>query len=207
MPSENFTEFNLPANAYTTFDATSIRDLLVSKLIDDDVYSDQIFEGSNISSLIDVLSYTYHLLLFYLNNTASESMFSETEIYENINRIVKLLNYNPTGGLTSSVSFESALKAATTLSQSSYTIPRYTFASIGTTKYSFTKDVEFSTNSISSIGDNNLLYQGIYKEQVEIATGEDFEIVTLHQPDIGFIDFNNIDVCKKLLNVSKKIVT
>ena len=68
MSSEEFTEYNLPADAYATFDATSIRDLLINKLISDDVYTDQIFEGSNISSLIDVLSYTYHLLLFYLQD-------------------------------------------------------------------------------------------------------------------------------------------
>lgn len=195
MASENYTEYNLPANAYTTFDATSIRDLLISKLIDDGVYTDQIFEGSNISSLIDVLSYTYHLLLFYLNNTASESMFSDTEIYENINRIVKLLNYNPTGGLTSSVNIATSIKSdSSNLTSVSYTIPRYTFLSVGTVKYSFNRDIEFSPNSIERVGDDNLLYQGIYKEATFQAKGEDFEVITLSQPETGFIDFNNIDV-------------
>ena len=191
MATENLTEYNLPADAYANFDATSVRDLIVSKLIDDGVYTDQIFEGSNMSSLIDVLSYTYHLLLFYLNNTASESMFSDAEIYENINRIVKLLNYNPTGGLTSSVSFTSD---ATGLNAVSYTIPRYTFTSIGTTKYSFTKDIEFAGNTANTIGANNLLYEGVYKSQTVTATGEDFEIITITQPEDGFIDFNNIDI-------------
>lgn len=191
MATENLTEYNLPADAYANFDATSVRDLIVSKLIDDGVYTDQIFEGSNMSSLIDVLSYTYHLLLFYLNNTASESMFSDAEIYENINRIVKLLNYNPTGGLTSSVSFTSD---ATGLNAVSYTIPRYTFTSIGTTKYSFTKDIEFAGNTANTIGANNLLYEGVYKSQTVTAVGEDFEIITITQPEDGFIDFNNIDI-------------
>ena len=190
MSSEEFTEYNLPADAYATFDATSIRDLLINKLISDDVYTDQIFEGSNISSLIDVLSYTYHLLLFYLNNTASESMFSDTDIYENINRIVKLLNYNPTGALTSTISFESS---APTLN-GTYTIPRYTFVSVGAIKYSFTRDVEFTSANADVIGENNLLYEGIYREAEFSATGEDFENIILVKPESGFIDYNNIDV-------------
>ena len=193
MASEEFTEYNLPANAYTTFDATSIRDLLIGKLINDGVYTDQIFEGSNMSSLIDVLSYTYHLLLFYLNNTASESMFSDAEIYENINRIVKLLNYNPTGALTSTVSFKTSHPTGSSL-DGTYTIPRYTFLSVGTTKYAFTKDVEFDTDTISTIGDSNLLYEGTYKEQIFTASGEDYETITLVSPANGFIDYNNIDV-------------
>lgn len=192
MASENYTEFNLPANAYTTFDAVSIKELLTSKLIDDGVYTDQVFEGSNMSSLIDVLSYTYHLLLFYLNNTASESMFSETEIYENINRIVKVLNYSPNGGLTGSVGFTSS--ATGLQANKSYTIPRYTYLSIGTTKYSFPQDVEFSGSSPETIGQDTLLYEGIFKSVQFTAIGEDYEIITIQQPENGFIDFNNVNV-------------
>jgi hypothetical protein len=191
MSSEEFTEYNLPADAYTAFDATSIRDLIVNKLINDDIYTDQIFEGSNISSLIDVLSYTYHLLLFYLNNTAAESMFADTDIYENINRIVKLLNYNPTGALTSTINFETT---APTLATGTYTIPRYTFISIGTTKYSFVEDKEFTTENIQKLGEDNLLHEGTYREQTFTASGDDFETIVLIQPETGFIDFNNIDV-------------
>ena len=68
----NITEFDLPINAYTGFDAQSMRDLIVNRLNADSTinFTDQNFEGSNVSALIDILAYTYHTLLFYLNQTS-----------------------------------------------------------------------------------------------------------------------------------------
>ena len=37
-------EFNLPEDSYVAFDATSLRDLIVDRLIEKGVFSDQIFE-------------------------------------------------------------------------------------------------------------------------------------------------------------------
>jgi hypothetical protein len=39
----------------------------------------------------------YQVLVYQLNNAAAESMFSDTQIYENISRLVKLIGYNPKG--------------------------------------------------------------------------------------------------------------
>jgi hypothetical protein len=35
--------------------------------------------------------------MFQLNNAAAESMFSDTQIYENISRLVNMLGYHPKG--------------------------------------------------------------------------------------------------------------
>ena len=35
--------------------------------------------------------------MFYLNNTSDEALFSEAQIYENMNRVVKSLDYKPVG--------------------------------------------------------------------------------------------------------------
>ena len=83
--SPRITEFNLPAGSYTAFDAVSLRELIVNRLSEKGVFTDQIFVGSNLSSLIDVMAYSYHVLMFYLNRTSSETMFTEAQIYENIN--------------------------------------------------------------------------------------------------------------------------
>ena len=74
----NFTQFDLPTDAYTGFDAQSLRDLIISRINNDTTinFTDQNFEGSNISALIDIISYSYHTLLFYLNQTSSESNFN-----------------------------------------------------------------------------------------------------------------------------------
>jgi hypothetical protein len=126
-------------NSYVTFDATSVRDLIISKLNDKQVFTDQNYQGSNISAFIDVISYTFSSLLYYLNKTSSESMFSEAQIYENMNRIVKVLNYNPKGKQTQTVSY--TLDA--NLTPDNYVIPRYSFIKVGSTTFSFNKDIYF----------------------------------------------------------------
>ena len=200
--SEQFTEFSLPEASYVAFDATSLRDLIVDRLVDKGVFSDQVFAGSNISSIIDIVAYSYHVLMFYLNKTSSESMFTDAEIYENVNRIVKLLNYNPIGYRTSSASIEVA--ASPQLAIGAYTIPRYSFVNAGGIKYSFNRDITFSktvtvTEAINSIGNDNLLYQGSYEQYPsQVATGVDFETVILSLPGTSnTIDYSNIDVYVK----------
>lgn len=196
--SDKFTEFGLSTDSYAAFDAVSLRDLIKRRLIEKNVFTDQLFEGSNLSSLVDVIAYSYHTLLFYLNRTSSESVFTEAQLYENVNRIVKLLNYNPTGYKTSVLSFQA--RASANLSTGLYTIPRYSFIDIGGVKYSLAQDVSFGKTTaeeqlISSIGDKHLLYQGSFEQYpTQVATGEDFETVTMLFDDETKIDAYNIHV-------------
>ena len=121
----NLTEFDLPTNAYASFDAQTMRDLIVTRLNNDNTinFTDQNFEGSNISGLIDILAYTYHTLMFYLNQTSSESNFSEAELYENVNRIVKVIGYKPIGNQTSVLPIN--ITAKTPMSIGYYTLPKF----------------------------------------------------------------------------------
>ena len=96
-PNNDQLEFTLPKQGYAAFDAASLKELLVDRLSANPVFTDQNYEGSNLNAFVDVISYAYHVLLFYLNETSNESMFSESQIYENINRIVKTLDYKPVG--------------------------------------------------------------------------------------------------------------
>ena len=84
-------------NDYLRFSAYSIKDLITRKLSDDTRFTDQIYEGSNLAILIDIVSAMYQCLLYNVNNAAAESMWSDTQLYENINRLAKFLNYNPKG--------------------------------------------------------------------------------------------------------------
>lgn len=85
------TDFTLSKDSYAAFDATSLKALIRARLNENSTFTGQNFEGSNMSSLIDIVAYSYHVLLYYLNQTSTESMFSEAQLYENINRIVKSL--------------------------------------------------------------------------------------------------------------------
>jgi hypothetical protein len=194
-------------NSYVAFDGTSMRDLIVSRLNQGKVFTDQNYQGSNFSAFIDVIGYTFSTLLFYLNKTASEGMFSESQVYENMNRIVKLLNYNPIGRLGQNVPF-----TVTTigLPAGNYTIPRYSYVTAGANQYAVTKDITFTkytnnrTEVISDKSNKNLIYQGIFQEYPQYkALGVDNEILFMSLPEDIYIDHFNIFVYVKLAETGK----
>lgn len=207
MADNEITNQNFPLsfNSYAAFDATSLKTLMQQRLIDGGVFTDQIFEGSNFNSLLDVIAYSYHVLLFYLNRTANEASFTNAQLYENVNRIVKVLNYNPIGIQTSVVSFSAV--ASDVLPQGIYTIPRYAYFAINDVNYSFTEDITFSksTSGIEVLNDLNesaLLYQGSFVQYpIYLATGEEFEEFNIVSTDIDgnndLIDHNHVHVYVK----------
>lgn len=188
-------------NSYVAFDGTSIRDLIISRLNQGQVFTDQNYQGSNLSALIDVIGYSFSTLLYYLNKTSSESMFSEAQLYENMNRIVKLLNYNPIGRLGANVPF--TMSANSSLGAGNYTIPRYSYVSVGGSQYAINQDISFTkyTNSaenVSNINDLNLVYQGAFQENPQYkALGIDNEILFVSLPANFYIDHFNIFVYVK----------
>jgi hypothetical protein len=203
MATQNtFNNFNLNVDGYAAFDALSLKNLIIKRLNSNDVFTDQNFEGSNISSIIDIVAYAYHVLLFYLNRTSSESSFTNAELYENINKIVKLINYSPVGNQTSILPFQAT--ASQQLIPETYTIQRYSYFTVNGVNYSFNNDISFTkatsgTEFLSDFSGQNLLYQGTYVEYpTYVAAGEPFEVITLTVVDNAgnniVIDHFNIDV-------------
>lgn len=88
---------------FLRFNAYSIKDLINRKLSEDSNFTDQIYSGSNLAILIDIFSYMAQVLLYSLNNAAAESMFSDTQLYENISRLCNFIGYNPKGMSPASV--------------------------------------------------------------------------------------------------------
>jgi hypothetical protein len=191
----------LNKNSYVTFDAFSLRDLIIDRLNRGKVFTDQNYQGSNLSAFIDIISYTFSTLLYYLNKTSSESMFSEAQLYENLNRIVKILNYNPIGRMGQNVPF--TITAPEGLEPGNYTIPRYSYISVGGTVYSMNQDITFTKSTtaaqvIDNIANSYLAYQGIYQEYpIYTAAGIDNEILFLGLSDEIYADHFNIDVYVK----------
>lgn len=192
-------------NSYIAFDATSINNMLIKKLNESEIFTDQNFQGSNLSSLLDIISYTFSTLLYYLNKTSSESMFSEAQIYENMNRIVKILNYNPKGKMAQTVNF----KMLASLPDNNYVLPRYSYLKVGATNFSFTKDIYFTclNSFISNIQNSSTdlyLCEGKFNEYpIYKAIGASNEILFLNFNNTVFIDHNNIDVYVKRKNELK----
>ena len=203
--STKFNDYSLNADAYAAFDALSLKSLLIKRLNDTGIFTDQNFEGSNISAFIDIIAYAYHVLIFYLNQTSSESTFSTAQLYENINKIVKLINYKPIGYQTAILPFKAV--SSEVLPQGIYTIPRYSYFTLNGIHYTFTKDTTFSkltetTESLTSLQDENVLYQGVINEYpIYTATGAPFEVLTMvlvnNNGENIPIDHFNIDVYVK----------
>ena len=99
------TQFTIPKDGYLSFDALTLKQFIKDRLNENKVFTDQNYEGSYISTINEITAYMFHVLMYYLNHTSTDSMFSESQIYENMNRIVKQLDYNPIGKQTPSTTF------------------------------------------------------------------------------------------------------
>ena len=86
---------------FLRFSAYSMKELITRKLSENSKFTDQIYEGSNLAILIDIISYMYQCLAYQLNNAAAESMFADTQLYDNMVRLVKFIGYNPRGCIPS----------------------------------------------------------------------------------------------------------
>jgi hypothetical protein len=194
--------FEITKGGYVAFDATSLRQLILDRLNQQQVFTDQNFIGSNLASIIDIVAYAYNTLIYYLNKTSSESMFTESQLYENINRIVKLIDYNPIGFQTSTLNFQCS---ATNFLPGLYTIPRYSYVAINNIPYSFNEDITFlketdGTDFLTEVSRQKLLYQGLYEEYpLYSAIGDNNEIVFLNTTN-ELVDHFNIDVYVKPKN-------
>ena len=56
MAKQTLTDFSLPTDAYASFDAVSLKALIKERLDETSMFTDQNYEGSNLSSLIDIIS-------------------------------------------------------------------------------------------------------------------------------------------------------
>jgi len=198
-------DFPIDKDGYLAFDALSLKQHIKDRLNDENVFTDQNYEGSHISSVIDIVAYTFNVLMFYLNKTSSESMFSDAQLYENMNRIVKLIDYKPIGYQTSTLSFvATVLGTGETADIGLYTIPRYSYIQVGSIAYSFNEDITFAktvdgeTEVLTDLSNEKLLFQGKFEEYpLYNAIGQENEIVYLAPGDNVKIDHFNIHVYRK----------
>lgn len=172
--------------SYLQFDAYNMKDLITRYLSEDQTFTDQVYDGSNLSILIDIFAQHFQVLMYYLNHAAAESIFSDTSIYENINRIVKLLNYSPRGYTTSSGLFS---LTGITSANNSKILPPYTNINTGLTDddgnpiYYSTVDYYYVYDDNTASDDSNIItmFNGQWKsyDRTFIAEGIPYETFTL----------------------------
>ncbi len=174
------------------YDAADIRELVRRKLLESGVLTDQIYPGSDTSILIDIFSWMFNVLTYMLNENASDILFSDSSVYENLNKIVRLLSYNPKAYTTSNASFSINLLGTTSFEDSTITCTIPKFASISTSKsdkngnpvkYTFAEDYSFNIiNGIVQFPKKKpILYNGTPTKYVfpMQATGRAFEVFTM----------------------------
>ena len=180
MSLENFTDYKLPKNAYLSFDANTLKSLIIDRLNENEVFTDQNFEGSNFNAFIDVVSYMYHVLLFYLNTTSNESTFTTATLYENMNKLVSNIGYKPLGDQTSSLNFNIS---AANLAQGLYTLPRFSNVAVAGVSYYILDDLIFEKTVASTLEtvatDTTTMVQGSLNEALLTASGEPYETLTI----------------------------
>lgn len=122
---------------FATFNAYQMRDLIIRKLIEDPSVRDQVYPGSNIAILVDLVATMYQTLTYQLNHAAAESMFSQSQYYENIVRIAKLLGYNAQGITPSTAMFriDDAGDLVSQNLQSDIVVPPFALVSTSDGKY------------------------------------------------------------------------
>lgn len=198
----NDNNFQIPKDQYVTFDAFSLKEHIKNRLNADGVFTDQNYEGSNVSTIIDIVAYTFNTLMYYLNKTSTESMFSDSQLYENMNRIVKLLDYKPIGFQTATLSF--LANASDTMGTGLYLIPRYSYMNVNGIYYSLKEDVVISktldgqAEDLTVFSNQKLLFQGrFYEYPLYTAEGTENELVQVLIGENVIVDHFSIDVYVK----------
>lgn len=197
------TNFTIPKDGYLAFDALTFKQFIKDRLNETNVFTDQNFEGSYLSTVTEIIAYTFHVLMYYLNRTSTEALFSEAQLYENMNRIVTLLDYKPIGRQSATLNF--GLTAGPNFDIGLYTIPRYSYLQNDPSSYAFNEDIVFAKTTaygtqqdLTTLSQQKLLYQGRYAEYpLYTAAGNENEVIYFAPGDNIIVDHFNIDVYVK----------
>jgi len=215
-------------NQYLRWDAQSIQELLRQKLLESGLLTDQLYPSSDTKILIDIFAWVFDVLTYMLNNAAADTLFNDTQLYENMNRIVKLLSYNPHGYLTSSTECKIDINTEVkTEIIDNCTIPKFTSIDLGKTdkygnpiRYSFIEDFIFNVYTVRDSAGKILhsriitpqawpvIYNGTFKKYdvTFMSSGIPYEIFTLTglNPNIElapvFLDHKNFHVFIESIN-------
>jgi len=146
-------------------DFNLLKTSLKSHLSSQPKFQDYNFDGSNMSVLLDVLTYNTYLNTFYMNMVASEMFLDTAQLRDSVVSHAKELNYNPRSFRSAQANLNISITPSTTVS--SVVIPAKTgFTSrVGSNTFNFvTKESISITNSTngSFLANNVTIYEGSY---------------------------------------------
>lgn len=86
---------------YMDVDFSTMKARLQEQLAKNDVFRDYNFEGSNITLLIELVSYLSALTTYYGNKIAQNQYLDTADLYETVHMLARLRGYEPKGYLSS----------------------------------------------------------------------------------------------------------
>jgi hypothetical protein len=151
----------------STLDFNSLKANMKQYLQAQPTFKDYNFEGSNISVLLDLLSYNTYLNAFYLNMVASEMFLDSAQKYDSVISHAKELNYIPNSAKSSSSEIE--LTIVSNNISGTLTVPKGTRFSGTNSNGTFIFTTDETTTVVSSTSGNNIykvanlqIYEGNY---------------------------------------------
>ena len=152
-------------------DFDTLKNTLKSYLKSQDRFNDYDFDGSNMSVLLDLLSYNTYHNAFYLNMIGNEMFLDSAQLRDSVVSHAKELNYTPRSFKSAEAKVNLVITSANPLKRS-ITVPKGTsFTSRFATKnYTFTTGenivitdyVVNSNNTVTFTGSNISLFEGYY---------------------------------------------
>jgi hypothetical protein len=182
---------NVSANnmlsSYALFNATDIKQFIIDQLKanPNSPFKDVDYLGSNINAFIDIIAVMLQQILFSYSVNSSETSFSTALLYENMSKIVSLLNYKSTGKQTSMLPVRITINKPI---DSQYkdvvdiNIPKFLTINYNKQYTLLNDEVVHIPSNYNSITYDTVLFQGsVHESQTYVANGDDFE--TIYLPD------------------------
>jgi hypothetical protein len=178
-------------NNYALFNATDIKQFLINQLKanPDNPFKDIDYLGSNINAFIDIIATMLQQILFHYSVNSAETSFSTALLYENMSRIVSLLNYKSTGKQTSMLPVRFTVKRTTDTNSDNeqhLSLPKFLTAFYNYNYALLNEEQVTIPAGYNEITHETVLYQGkIAESQIYKANGDDFELIILPDPYIN----------------------
>lgn len=171
-------------SSYALFNATDIKQFIIDQLKanPDSPFKDVDYLGSNINAFIDIIAVMLQQILFSYSVNASETSFSTALLYENMSRIVSLLNYKSAGKQTSilPVRFTISRQTNNTALAERISIPKFLNVSYNHSYVLLNEEIVYIPAGQMEITYDTILHQGkVHESQIFYAMGDDFELITI----------------------------
>lgn len=180
-------------------DFDQLKDNLKTFLQDQPQFKDYNFEGSNLSVLLDLLSYNTYLNSYYLNQIGTEMFIDTANLVESVLSHAKELNYVPRSRTASTAQVN--LNVAGNANEGTISLDKFTdfTARVGANTFTFSTNEEIvavNDGTGNFIANDITLYEGTIVTEYFTETGDDNRFVI----SSANVDISSIDVTVQTSN-------